>query len=159
MADVVISDLSPITPSTGLVLPVSNGSSTGKVTLSQVCGVMTSAQIATALGFTPASAASPLIARAWGFVEATAIVLSAGVNVASVSRPNNGQYLITLNPGTTNCLTASIIALPDQGTANGVYCSVITGTRTADSFRIAVQRPSDNGAMNGYDFSFVVFGA
>ena len=53
MADVRISDLNALTPSTGLVLPVSNGSTTGKVTLSQVCGVMTSAQITSALGYTP----------------------------------------------------------------------------------------------------------
>lgn len=53
MADVTISDLSSLTPTTGLVLPVSNGSTTGKVTLSQVCGVMTSAQITAALGYTP----------------------------------------------------------------------------------------------------------
>lgn len=53
MADVVISDLSPITPSTGLVLPVSDGTHTGRVSLSQVCGVMTSAQITSALGYTP----------------------------------------------------------------------------------------------------------
>lgn len=53
MADVTISGLSPITPSTGLLLPVSNGTTTGRVALSQVCGVMTSAQITTALGYTP----------------------------------------------------------------------------------------------------------
>jgi len=53
MADVTISDLSPLTPSTGLVLPVSNGATTGSVTLSQVCGVMTSAQITSALGYSP----------------------------------------------------------------------------------------------------------
>jgi len=53
MADITISGLSPITPSTGLVLPVSNGTTTGSVTLSQVCGVMTANQITSALGYTP----------------------------------------------------------------------------------------------------------
>ena len=53
MADVTISNLNALTPSTGLELPVSDGSTTGKVTLSQVCGVMTLAQITSALGYTP----------------------------------------------------------------------------------------------------------
>jgi len=53
MADTTISDLSPLTPSTGLYLPATNGSNTGKVTLAEVCGVMTSSQITNALGFTP----------------------------------------------------------------------------------------------------------
>ena len=55
MADVTISALGDLTPSTGLFLPASNSSTntTGKVTLAQVCGVMTSAQITNALGYTP----------------------------------------------------------------------------------------------------------
>jgi hypothetical protein len=53
MADVTISELSPITPATSLFLPASNGTTTGNVTLSQVCGVMTSTQITAALGYTP----------------------------------------------------------------------------------------------------------
>jgi hypothetical protein len=58
MADVTINDLSPITPAAGLFLPVSNGTTTGNVTLSQVCGVMSSAQITTALGYTPYNGAT-----------------------------------------------------------------------------------------------------
>jgi hypothetical protein len=55
MADITISGLGDITPATGLLIPASNSSTntTGKVTLAQVCGVMTSAQITTALGYTP----------------------------------------------------------------------------------------------------------
>ncbi len=53
MADVTISQLGDLTPTTGLFLPVSDASTTGKVTLSQVCGVMTANQITTALGYTP----------------------------------------------------------------------------------------------------------
>ena len=53
MADVTISDLGALTPATGLFLPASNGVTTGKVTLSQVCGVMTANQITAALGYTP----------------------------------------------------------------------------------------------------------
>ena len=53
MADVTISDLGALTPATGLQIPASNGSTTGSVTLSQVCGVMTANQITTALGYTP----------------------------------------------------------------------------------------------------------
>ena len=58
MADVTISGLSPITPAAGLFLPASNSTTTGRVTLSQVCGVMTSSQITTALGYTPYNGAT-----------------------------------------------------------------------------------------------------
>lgn len=53
MADVTISGLSPIAPASGLFLPASDGTSSGKVTLAEVCGVMTSNQITTALGYRP----------------------------------------------------------------------------------------------------------
>jgi hypothetical protein len=53
MANQRIQDLIPLAPTVNLVLPVSDGSTTGKVSLSDVCGVMTSAQITAALGFTP----------------------------------------------------------------------------------------------------------
>ena len=66
MADVTISALGDLTPSTGLFLPVSDASTTGKVTLAQVCGVMSSAQITTALGYTPYNATNALLHQAMG---------------------------------------------------------------------------------------------
>lgn len=77
MADITINNLSPLTPSTGLFLPVTNGSTTGKVTLSQVCGVMTSAQIIAALGYTPLSE-MPVgsIVKALSFTTSTQIAIA-----------------------------------------------------------------------------------
>jgi len=54
-----ISQLPASSPSTGLVVPVSDGSTTGKVTLSQVCGVINSNQVTTALGYTPYNSTNP----------------------------------------------------------------------------------------------------
>lgn len=113
MADVTISDLSSLTPSTGLVLPVSNGSTTGKVTLSQVCGVMTSAQITTALGYTPYNSSNPAgyitsaslpssqqLARAWVCFDGINVAIRRAYNVTSVTRNNTGRFTLTFAPGT-----------------------------------------------------------
>ena len=53
MADVTISALNAGIPTSIGVIPYSDGATTTKVTLAQVCGVMSSAQITTALGYTP----------------------------------------------------------------------------------------------------------
>lgn len=45
MATVTISNLDSLTPAAGLVVPVSNGATTGKVTLSQVCGLIAANQL------------------------------------------------------------------------------------------------------------------
>jgi hypothetical protein len=81
MADVTISGLGDLTPSTGLFLPVSNTSTTGKVTLSQVCGVMTSAQITTALGYTPYNSDNP---------GTGSLGLPAGTTAQRPTSPQNG---------------------------------------------------------------------
>lgn len=82
MADVTISALGALTPTTGLLLPVSNGTTTGSVTLSQVCGVMTSAQITTALGYSPYNSINP---------GTEAIGIPAGTTAQRPASPQNGM--------------------------------------------------------------------
>jgi len=45
MADVTISDLNPLSVTSGLLLPVSNGSSTGKITVGNINSLVTKASI------------------------------------------------------------------------------------------------------------------
>jgi len=108
MADVTISNLSPITPSTGLVLPVSDGSTTGKVTLAEVCGVMTSAQITTALGYTPVD---PNNMPAGSLLQS--LITS---NSTQQSTSTNNQYLdvmsITITPKKTTSKIQVRAAVP-----------------------------------------------
>jgi hypothetical protein len=113
MADVTINNLSDITPSTGLFLPASNGSTTGRVTLSGVCGVMSSAQIISALGYTPYNGATnpngyitntnTSIAKAWVNFNGTTgtqvgaefhCTIRSQYNVSSVVRERTGVYRI-----------------------------------------------------------------
>lgn len=82
MSDITISSLQPITPSTGLFLPASDASTTGKVTLSQVCGVMTSNQITTALGYTPYNSTNP---------GAGAMGIPVGTTAQRPASPQNGM--------------------------------------------------------------------
>ena len=81
MADVTISALGDLIPTTGLFLPVSDASTTGKVTLSQVCGVMSSSQITTALGYTPYNSANP---------GTGSLSLPAGTTAQRPASPQNG---------------------------------------------------------------------
>jgi len=133
MADTTINDLSPLIPSTGLYLPVTNGSNTGKVTLAEVCGVMTSNQITNALGYTPVQPTSPALAKAWvsfdGTRDTTGNVstlntnrlLRGSYNISSVLRNASGDYTVNFNP-----------AMPDRnycvqitsGSANGRYATI-----------------------------------
>jgi len=91
MADVTISSLSPLTPSTELVLPVSNGTTTGKVTLSQVCGVMTSAQITSALGYTPYNSTNPA-----GYITAASLPTVPKIAYAIFSQSGSAPYGVSL---------------------------------------------------------------
>ena len=95
MADVTISGLSPITPTTGLFLPASDSSSTGRVTLSQVCGVMTSSQITTALGYTPYNSSNPAGYITASSLPATQQLAKAWVSFTGVG--TNGQPVTTLD--------------------------------------------------------------
>ena len=72
MADVTINSLSPLTPSSGLILPVSDGSSTGKVTIGNINSLapvqtvfgragnvtLQSSDVIGALGYTPYNGAT-----------------------------------------------------------------------------------------------------
>ena len=59
MADVTISNLSPIAVTSGLLLPAANSNTTGKVTIADINSQITSSNVTTALGFTPYSNANP----------------------------------------------------------------------------------------------------
>lgn len=139
MADITISNLNNITPSTGLFIPATNGSTTGKVTLSQVCGVMTSAQITTALGYTPYNSTNPAgyitssslpssqqLAKAWVYFHGGRNVSNTGAsttganvyiissyNVSSVLRNADNTFTLTFPSGVFN--NANYIAV---GTSN-----------------------------------------
>jgi len=151
MADVTISSLSPLTPSTGLVLPVSNGSTTGSVTLSQVCGVMTSAQITTALGYTPLSTPSYTSYRYWRYVS---------LGPVKDHHPMLSRIILSTNIIDTTIFTQTTDNCNDIGTFPGngttysydfstptliksakIYSTFGLGTRAAN---YAVQYSSDN---------------
>jgi hypothetical protein len=116
MADVTINSLPNLTPSTGLFLPVTDGSSTGKVTLSQVCGVMTSTQITTALGYIPYNSTNPNnyisssnagVAKAWAVVSVTSTetTILKSYNVSSVNASYTENTYLTLTVNFTNPMT------------------------------------------------------
>lgn len=165
MADVTISSLSPLTPSTGLVLPVSNGSTTGKVTLAEVCGVMTSTQIVNALGYTPYNGltnpngyinnSDNSVARGYGYVNGSG---TTGQNVAlrsygiqSVIKTNSGRYTINTSYSIAD---ASIAVSGDVGSNVNDYSIKIIG-RSTNSINVV----STNGAgtYNNANWSFVIF--
>ena len=134
MADVTISNLSPLTPSTGLYLPVTNGSSTGKVTLAEVCGVITSTQITNALGYTPYDSSNPAgyitssslpssqqLAKAWVNFNGTGGIgnqtIRAQYNVSSVYKNGTGDYTINFTS-----------AMPDANYVVSLACDTISST-------------------------------
>jgi hypothetical protein len=120
MANQRIQDLIPLTPTVNLVLPVSDGSTTGKVSLSDACGVMTSAQITAALGYTPVSTTSPSIARAWVLFDTsrndaggsdtanTARFIVNQHNFTSVTKTATGKYTFILSQALPNINCAVI---------------------------------------------------
>ena len=70
---VKISQLPASSPNGSLVLPVSDGITTGKVTVSQVCGVVTAGQITTSLGYTPYNSTNPN-----GYISSGVVTLASG---------------------------------------------------------------------------------
>ena len=103
MADVTISDLGTLTPATGLLLPASNGTTTGRVTLSQVCGVMTAAQITTALGYTPYNGAT----NPNGYVTASSLPEELQLAKAWVRFNGPGTSVPADGANVTNLISAS----------------------------------------------------
>jgi hypothetical protein len=77
---------------------VSNGATTGKVTLSQVCGVMTLSQITTALGYTPYNSSNPANYITASSLPATQQLAKAWVrfNGPGTSVPANGANVTNL---------------------------------------------------------------
>jgi len=149
MADTTISNLSPLTPSTGLYLPVTNGSNTGKVTLAEVCGVMTSNQIVNALGYTPVQPTSPTLAKAWVVFRTnldssgnlstanTNRYLIASYNVGSVTKNTGGVFTVNFSPYlTTNDYSAQVTIgyRTDNITTGGQgqYCVPVIGLKTTN---------------------------
>jgi len=106
MANKRIQDLPVLTPATTLILPVTNGATTGRITVSEVCGVITSSQITTALGSTAAG-----LARAWVNFDGTAgttvgaefrCTVRSSYNVNRVVRNTTGDYSIYFTTSMTN---------------------------------------------------------
>ena len=90
---VKISQLPASSPSTDLVVPVSDGSTTGKVTLSQVCGVINSNQVTTALGYTPYNSTNPngYISNGVDTLVSGALPVAGGFNTQSSFELNTGS--------------------------------------------------------------------
>ena len=94
MANKRIQDLPSLAPANGsLILPVTNGSTTGRVTISEVCGVITAGQISSALGYAPVGSASPSVARAW--VRFNGPGTSVPANGANVTNLISASYNIS----------------------------------------------------------------
>lgn len=163
MADVTISDLGAITPATGLLLPASNGTTTGSVTLSQVCGVMTAAQITTALGYTPYNSTNPAgyitasslpasqqLAKAWvtfrtnldvnesSSTANTARFLKASYNVGSVVKNSAGVFTVNFSPSLAtsnyNLQVTAGYATDNINTAGqGQYCIAVAAHKLTNA--------------------------
>lgn len=121
MPDVTISELSSLSPTTGLALPVSNGLTTGKVSLAEVCGVISSSQITTALGYIPVD---PNNMPSGSLLQS--LITS---NSTQQTTSTNNQYLdvmsITITPKRTNSKiqiqgAVSILMQGINGTTAGV---------------------------------------
>ena len=111
MANKRIQDLPALTPATTLILPVTNGATTGRITVSEVCGVITSGQISSALGYTPVNSTGPAIAKAWVNFDGTTgstvgtefrCTVRSSYNVNRVVRNANGDYSIYFTTSMTN---------------------------------------------------------
>ena len=159
MADVTISDLGALTPDTGLLLPASNGTTTGNVTLSQVCGVMTAAQITTALGYVPYNATNPAayisntnasVAKAWvtfrtnlaanasSSTANTARFLMANYNVGSVVKNSAGVFTVNFSPSLAtsnyNLQVTAGYATDNINTAGqGQYCIAVAAHKLSNA--------------------------
>ena len=178
MADVTINNLSPLTPSTGLVLPVSNGSSTGRVTLAEVCGVMTSTQIINALGYTPYNGAtnpngyitssslpsSQQLPKAWVNFNGTGIVgqnqsIRSQFNVSSVVKNAQGDYTVNFTSSLIDanyCLLVSTNNLNSDNNGSG-RAQEAFANRTSSSCRVLNPVYNDTYRYDSVSMSVVIF--
>ena len=171
MADVTINALSPITPATGLFLPASDSNTTGRVTLSQVCGVMTSAQITTALGYTPYNGATnpngyitntnASVAKAWVNFNGTVVTvvgaesrceIRSSYNVSKVVRNTTGDYSVYF---TTSFANANYCAQVTSGTNSVLGSNAPTapahciGTQAVGNIRVFTYNPNTGAGAAG----------
>ena len=189
MADVTINNLSDITPATGLFLPASNSTTntTGKVTLSQVCGVMTSSQITTALGYTPYNSSNPAgyitssslpasqqLPRAWvsfnGFNNTSNInsitntnrFIRSSYNVSSVLRNGLGDYTINFSPALPDTNYMTLFGKSRQNGNNSChpYIVYVNGSpllKSADQLRIYNSRAFADNVEDSFEINVMVF--
>jgi len=90
---VKITQLPAVSPNGSLVLPVSDGITTSKVTVSQVCGVMTAGQITTSLGYTPYNSTNPS-----GYISSSIVTLATG-RFPSIVPPSTAYPTFTFQTG------------------------------------------------------------
>jgi hypothetical protein len=162
MADVTINDLSPITPTTGLFLPASDSSTTGKVTLSQVCGVMTSTQITTALGYTPYNSTNPD-----GYISG---IKYASAATTTAQTPGTSWVLRTgLSATFTASVAQTVLASVyfshgyENGTIDARVRFLLNGTTPAgvvgvnsSGFRVAYQAGSNRAPSNAFSYPIAI---
>jgi len=172
MADVTISSLSPIAELTsGLLLPVSNGSSTGSVTIANINSLISSGNVTTALGFTPYNATNPSgyitntnasAAKAWvnfnGQATNGACVLNKNYNISAVSRTASGTYSITINNGALNDANYLTIATCRNNLDSAGVGVETNATKSATNVTVSFNRIDGAGAVNPTKCFVVLFG-
>jgi len=179
MADVSISELPlAISGNANNVVPISNGLGTFGLTLGAVCGVMTSAQITTALGYTPYNGATnpagyitssslpntQQLAKAWVNFNGTTgttvanefqCTIRSAYNVSKVVRNTTGDYSVYFN----------------NVFADANYCAIISSgspyqavphaeTYSASAFRFKnnyIPSNSGNTLLDSANFSVAIF--
>ncbi|HHH29000.1 MAG TPA: hypothetical protein ENK57_11745 [Polyangiaceae bacterium] len=93
------------------------------------------------------------IVKAWGSVSSAGTLSSPHWNVASVSKPGTGRYLVTLdvNPGTVNAVVATV----NSGAITADF-SIHVFSPSGISFEVDI---NSNGSPSDRAFMFVVLGA
>jgi hypothetical protein len=161
MANRRIQDLPALTPATTLILPVTNGATTGRITVSEVCGVITSGQISSALGYTPVNSTGPAIAKAWVNFNGTAgstvgtefrCTVRSSYNIDRVVRNANGDYSVYF---TTAFANVNYCAQVTSGTNSVLGSNAPTapahciGTQAVGNIRVFTYNPNTGAAAAG----------
>jgi hypothetical protein len=149
MADVTISGLSPITPASGLFLPASDASVTGKVTLAEVCGVMTANQIINALGYRP----QPFLKYATANTQVQQTPGANWVDRTGLSASFNASYNQTVLASVyfSHAYESGVIDARVRFILNNVTPYGVIGAN-GGGFRVATQTTSNRGASSSYAF-------
>lgn len=203
MADVTISNLTSLTVTGNLLLPVSNGSTTGKVTVGNInslapvqsvaskTGVVTltnadvglgnvenkssttirseitSSNVTTALGYTPVSTGSSLIARAFVNFNGTTAgqnqTIRSQYNISNVTRVGTGWYRVAFTnpmPNSNYLVIGNCSAEYGAYWLNVVINSNNTGGEiapTASQFDIATVHQTVGGGHDTKYVNLIVF--